>query len=421
MKKIIIQKEYNKNEKEEFDNNFSVLKQNKILTKNESNKNKLSCISCFSGLKFGLFLYTFLLATFTIGIIGAVGISDHNVFEDRNFVKYPLMVGLGFGLFFLFFCLSFIRILSSPITTSLKDFRRGTNQPLDEHIEGIKQSSLELYAMCECFHTTSTTTTNSDGSTSTLTSTVVTYSEEIQIPIEEYKDLTNPLTIENINNILGDSSGRKRKYLKVSFIRNWYPTDQISQEAIKSYLDHLTIKNEHRDSSFRLELELRFVDKKFKEHLLFPIKSFSNNIDIIEKGPSYESELHDSPPFLFRYGYYILSLPLLMFLPYELYFNSKVYRSKFSFVKTIKVSTFCQENHNEIITIPQINQSDHYQTLNDCYNLNENQPSSSISTPTQIQQQQEKSIIIDKDYESQQQEKQEEKDPKEKSIYNIDK
>ncbi|KAM9970658.1 hypothetical protein ACTFIR_002522 [Dictyostelium discoideum] len=342
MKKIIIQKE-NDILKYQSDS-FSLFKDNQKLNKNESNRRTMTCISSFSGIKFGIVLYFLLIITFIIGIIGAANISQYNFKDNTNEIKYSAMTGVGFAIFAIVFFISLVRILSSSITTSLKNFRNNNNPILQDYIRAIEESTVELYCRCECYHETSSTSTNSDGTSTTSTSTHVTYSEQMKIPIIETINSTNPLIFDQLNSNSNDHS----KLLKVSFFKDWMPADERSQAVIKSFVDHLTLNNEKRDTNFRIYLDFQYVDKKFKEHMLFPSSSSSSS---------------SSPPFLFRYGFYILSLFLLMSLPYELYFRSKIYKSEFSFVKLIKISD--QDLGFDQLVLPVYGQISQYQPLYD--------------------------------------------------------
>ncbi|KAM9995027.1 hypothetical protein ACTFIY_001197 [Dictyostelium cf. discoideum] len=351
MKKIIIQKE---NDILKYQSGaFSLFKDNQKLNKNESNRKTMTCISSFSGIKFGIALYFLLIITFIIGIIGAANISKYN-FNDNNAieVKYSAMTGVGFAIFAIVFFISLVRILSSSITTSLKNFRNNNNPILQDYIRAIEESTVELYCKCECYHETSSTSTNSDGTSTTTTSAHVTYREEMKIPIIETINSTNPLIFDQLNS--NSSSGSNNsKLLKVSFFKDWMPADERSQTVIKSFVDYLTLRNEKRDTNFRIYLDFQYVDKKFKEHLLFPLSSTS------------------SPPFLFRYGFYILSLFLLMSLPYELYFRSKIYKSEFSFVKLIKTSD--EDLGFDQLVLPIYGQTSQYQPLYNNESIDEQQ------------------------------------------------
>ncbi|KAN0019144.1 hypothetical protein ACTFIU_002346 [Dictyostelium citrinum] len=346
MKKIVIQKE---NDILKYQSGaFSLFKDNKILNKNESNRKTMTCISSLSGIKFGIVIYLLLISTFIIGVIGAANIAKYDFYSNTQEVKYSVMTGVGFAIFGITFFVSLVRILSSNITESLKNFRNNNSPVLQDYIHAIEESTVELYCKCECYHETSSTQTNSDGSTTTTTTTHVTYREELKIPIIETINSTNPLILDQLNSYSDDN-----KLLKVSFFRDWMPADERSQTIIKSVVDHLTLKNEKRDTSFRIYLDLQYVDKKFKEHILFPLSSSS------------------STPFLFRYGFYILSLFFLMFLPYELYFRSKIYKSEFSFVKLIKTSDEGIEfDHLEL---PFYGQTTQYQPLDNNESIDEQQ------------------------------------------------
>ncbi|KAN0023796.1 hypothetical protein ACTFIV_008183 [Dictyostelium citrinum] len=377
MKKIVIQKE---NDILKYQSGaFSLFKDNKILNKNESNRKTMTCISSFSGIKFGIVIYLLLISTFIIGVIGAANIAKYDFYNNTQELKYSVMTGVGFAIFGITFFVSLVRILSSNITESLKNFRNNNSPVLQDYIHAIEESTVELYCKCECYHETSSTQTNSDGSTTTTTTTHVTYREELKIPIIETINSTNPLILDQLNSYSDDT-----KLLKVSFFRDWMPADERSQTIIKSVVDHLTLKNEKKDTSFRIYLDLQYVDKKFKEHILFPLSSSS------------------SKPFLFRYGFYILSLFVLMFLPYELYFRSKIYKSEFSFIKLIKTSD--EGIEFDQLVLPFYGQTTQYQPLDNKESNYGQQPKqyNTNNNYSQLQQQQHqqpvnlsKDILID--------------------------
>ncbi|KAM9995028.1 hypothetical protein ACTFIY_001198 [Dictyostelium cf. discoideum] len=260
----------------------------------------------------------------------------------------------GFLVFGLSLIISLIRIKTSDITKSLKNFRKNENQILQDYINGIEECSVELYCKCECYHidsgffnTSHVSNTNTTPTTPTTTSSskkVITLREEIKIPIVETFDLTNPLILDEINLIKCDYS----KFLKVSFYRDWMPDDERSQITIKSVVDYLTLKNEKRDIHFKIYLDFQYVGTKFKEHILFPLSS------------------QLPPPFLFRYGFYYLSLFIFMCLPFELYFLSKIYKSEFSFIKLIKTPEDFLEFVKPIISI----QTSQYQPLDEQQQFN---------------------------------------------------
>ncbi|KAN0019146.1 hypothetical protein ACTFIU_002348 [Dictyostelium citrinum] len=304
----------------------------------------MTLISYFSDIKFGILIYFIYISSFIVGIIGIIKITtiqSHNHNNDQ----WPYTLAItGFLIFGLSFILSLIRILTSDITKSLKNFRKNENQNLQDYINGIEECSVELYCKCECYHINRGFLNQSSSSKK-----VITHREEIKIPIIESVDLTNPLILDEINllNNCDDS-----KYLKVSFFRDWMPDDERSQTIIKSIVDHLTLKNENKDIHFKIYLDFQYIDKKFKEHILFPLSTSSK------------------PPFLFRYGFYYLSLFIFMCLPYELYFLSKIYKSEFSFVKLIKTSDDVMQSVQPLIPI----QNNQFQTHdNNFYTLNEQQ------------------------------------------------
>ncbi|KAN0038235.1 hypothetical protein ACTA71_000407 [Dictyostelium dimigraforme] len=349
MKKLFIQ--YENDIICDQSDSFSLLNNNKKLIKNESNRKTMTWISNFSNIKLGILIYFLYLSSFIFGIVGIINITDNS----ENNEQWPFVMAItGFLVFGFSFIISLIRIITSDITKSLKNLRRNENQIIQDYINGIEDCTVELYCKCECYHIDSSFSNSLPNSssvsldtTSTITTTrkVITYREEIKIPISETIDLTNPLIMDEINLHYGDF-----KYLKVSFFRDWMPDDEMSQIIIKSVVDHLTLKNEKRDNNFKIYLDLQYVDKKFKEHILFPLPSSF------------------SPPFLFRYGFYYLSLFIFMYLPFEFYFFSKVYKSEFSFVKLIKTS----EHFIEFVKPPVISiQTSQYQPLEKQYSLDE--------------------------------------------------